>query len=92
MFEDKNLYPAWKIYYGKCQCREDYLGETSRNTATRWSKHNNPTHKSQPGQHIKKHIGHLFDWSILSKDPPNTQISKNLEVFFPGIMKPSLNE
>ena len=29
--KDKNLYPACKIYYdGKCQCGEDYVGETIR--------------------------------------------------------------
>ena len=34
--EDKNLYPACKIYYGKCQCGEDYIGEGIRNSATLW--------------------------------------------------------
>ena len=90
--KDKNLYPACKIYYVKCQCGEDYIGETIRNTATRWSEHNNPTHKSEPAQHIKNHIGHLFDWSILCNAPSNSQIRKNLEALFIGIMKPSLNE
>ena len=42
--KDKNLYPACKIYYGKCQRGEDYVRETVRNTAARWSEHNNPTH------------------------------------------------
>ena len=90
--KDKNLYPACKIYYVKCQCGEDYVGETIRNTATRWSEHNNPTHKSEPAQHIKTHNGHLFDWSILCNAPSNSQIRKNLEALFVGIMKPSLNE
>ena len=62
--KDKNLYPACKIYYGKCQCGEDYVGETIRNTATRWSKHSNPTHKSEPAHHAKNHIGRLFHWFI----------------------------
>ena len=90
--KDKNLYPACKIYYGKCQCGEDYVGETIRNTTTSWSEHNNPTHKSDPAQHIKNHIGHLFDWSILCNAPSNNQIRKSLEALFIGIIKPSLNE
>ena len=90
--KDKNLYPACKIYYGKCQCGEDYVGETIRNTATHWSKHNNPTHKSELARHIKNHIGHLFDWFILSNAPSNSQIRKNLEALVISIMKPSLNE
>ena len=76
----------------KCQCGEDYLGETIRNTATRWSEHNNPSNKSEPAQHIKNHIGHLLDWSILCNAPSNSQIRKNLEALLIGIMKPPLNE
>ena len=48
--KDKNFHRA---YYGKYQCGEDYVGETIRNTATRWLEHNNPTPKSEPAQHIK---------------------------------------
>ena len=90
--KDKILCPACKIYYGKCQCGEDYEVETIRNTATRYSEHNNPTHKSEPAQHIKNHTVHWFDWSILCNAPSNSQIRKNLEALFIGIMKPSLNE
>ena len=68
-FKDKNLHAECKIYYSSCQYDEDYLGETIRNTATRWSEHNNSTHKSESAQHIKKHIKHLFDWSILCNSP-----------------------
>ena len=84
--KDKNLYPACKIYYGKCHCGEDYVEETIRNTATRWSEHNNPTYKSEPAKHIKSHIGHLLDWSILCNAPYNSQIRKDLEALFIGIM------
>ena len=52
----------------------------------------NTTHKSEPAQHIKNHIGHLFDWSILCNAPSNNQIRKNLEALFIGIIKPFLNE
>ena len=54
--KDKDLYPACKTYYGECeQCRGKYKGETVQNTATRWSGHSNPDHKSE---HIKRNIGH----------------------------------
>ena len=52
--KDKNLYPACTIYYCKCQCSEDYVGETIRHTATRWPEHNNLTHRLEPAQDIKK--------------------------------------
>ena len=60
--------------------------------ARRCSEHKNPTHKSEPAQHIKNHIGHLLDWSILCNAPSNGQIRKTLEALFTGIMKTSLNE
>ena len=83
--KEKNLYPTCKIYFGKCQCGEDYIGETTRNTATRWSEH-------KPAQDIENHVGHLFHWFILCNAPSNNQIRKNLEALFIGIIKPSLNE
>ena len=46
--KEEKLYAAFKIYCGKCQCGEDYVGETIRNTATRWSEDNNLTHKPEP--------------------------------------------
>ena len=50
------------------------------------------TRKSEPAQHIKSYIGHLFDWPILCNAPSYSQIRKNLEELFIGIMKLSLNE
>ena len=33
--KDKNLHLACKTYYGECEhCRENYIGETVRNTVT----------------------------------------------------------
>ena len=54
--KDKKLYPACKIYYGVCKCGEAYIGETSRNTITRWSEHDNPIKDSEPATHLSKHI------------------------------------
>ena len=39
--KDKKLYPACKIYYGVCESGKDYIGETKRNTITRWSEGQN---------------------------------------------------
>ena len=81
-----------KIYYGKCQCGENYIGEAITNIGSRWSEHNNPTHKSELAQHTKKDIEHLFDWSILWNTPSNIQIRNKFEALFIVTMKPTLNE
>ena len=90
--KDKNLYPACKIYYGECQhCRDNYIGETARNTVTRWSEHN-PDHKSEPAEHIKRNIEHVFNWKILCPAPSQKHLRKNLEWIFIALYKPSLND
>ena len=60
----ENLYPACKIYSCKYLHCKDYVGESIGSNATRQSEHNNPIYKSEPAQHIRKHIEHLFNCSI----------------------------
>ena len=75
--KDKNLYPACKIYYGKCEhCGDNYIGETYVITVTRWSEHDNPDHKSEPVEHIKRNIDHLFNWKILCPAPSQKHLRK----------------
>ena len=90
--KDKKLYPAFKIYYGVCECGEDYIGETKRNTITRWSEHDNATKDSEPSRHLSKNINHIFTWKILCHASKKTDIRKNLEAIFIALLKPSLNE
>ena len=91
--KDKNLYPACKIYYGECEhCRDNYIEETVRNTVTRWSEHNNPDHKSELAEHIKRNIDHVFNWKILCLAPSQKHLRKNLEAIFIALYKPSLND
>ena len=78
--KDKNLYPACKIYYGECEhCRDNSIEEAVRNTVTRWSEHNNPDHKSELAEHIKRNIDHLVNWKILCPASSQKHLSKNLE-------------
>ena len=90
--EDKKLYPVCKIYYGVCECGEDYINETKRNTITRWSEHDNATRDSEPSRHLSKHINHIFTWKILCHVSKKTDIRKIQEAIFIALLKPSLNE
>ena len=89
--KDKKLYPACKIYYGVCECGEDYIGKTNRNTITRWSEHDNPTKDCEPARHLSKHIKHVFNWKILCHASKKTDIHRNLEAIFIALLKPSLH-
>ena len=81
-FEDKKLYPAFKIYYGVCECGKDYISETKINAITRWSEHDNATKDSEPSRHLSKHINHIFTKKILCRASKKTDISKNSEHTF----------
>ena len=90
---DKNLYPACKIYYGEFQhCGDNYIGETVRNRVTRWSEHNDPDHKSELAEHIKRNIDHVFNWKILCPAPSQKHLRENLRAIFIALYKPSLND
>ena len=81
-----------KIYYGVFECGEDYIGETKRNTITRWSEHDNATKDSEQAWHLNKHINHFFTWKILCHVSEKPDSHKNLESIFIALLKPSLNE
>ena len=90
---DKNLYPACKIYYGECEyCGDNYIEETVRNTFTRWSEYNNSYHESEPTEHIKRKIDHLFNWKILLTAPSQKHLRRNLEGIFIALYKSSLSD
>jgi len=89
--KDKNIYPSCKIYEGICCCKENYIGETERNTGTRWNEHNNPTHSSEPAEHLKWNRRHWFIWKIIANAPKNTRTRRYLEALFIAKYKPTLN-
>ena len=53
LLKDKKIYLACKIDHGLRSCKENYIGESKRNMATRWGEHN-PTHDSDPEKHLNK--------------------------------------
>ena len=90
--KDKTIYPACQIYHGICECGKDYVGETERNTITRWAEHNNPRYNSEPAKHLQNNVEHKFDWKTLCQAPKNKRIRKNLEAIYISLLRPSLNE
>ena len=85
--KDKKFHPACKIYYGVCECGEYYIGETKRNTITRWAEHDNPTEDLESVRHLNKHINHVFTWKIILHTSKKTDIRKNLEAIYIALLK-----
>ena len=40
------------VYEGKCNCGENYIGETGRNVTIRWDKRSNIGKNSEPAKHL----------------------------------------
>ena len=51
--------------YNKQGFCEIYIAETMRNCEVRAAEHNDPTHKHEPGQHLKQHQSYQFNRSHL---------------------------
>ena len=54
------------IHQGIYSCRNNYVVETMRNTATRLDEHEQPNGKLEPSKHLKNNLGHIFGWMIFS--------------------------
>ena len=74
------------------ECKVNYIGETVRNTQTRWSEHEDPTHNSEPARHLKDNPDHSFTWKNLCNAPSDSAKRKFLEASFIANSKPTLNE
>jgi len=90
--KSKNPHPACKIYFGKCDCGETYVGETIRNVEVRWKEHNSPKGTSEPALHLQENPNHSFKWSIILHAPEHYRERKMLEATQIVLKRPSLNK
>ena len=89
--KDRNPYPSCIIYKGVCSCGNDYVGEMSRNTTTRWGEHEDIKHDSEPVKHLHENSDHKFTWSIISTAPKLFNNRKFLDALFIAFLKPKLD-
>ena len=55
----KNRYPC-KVYEGVCSCKENYIGESKRNSITHWNEHENSNKDSEPAKDLFQYPDHIF--------------------------------
>ena len=91
--KDKNMYHSCKIYLGDCICKDDYIGVTERNVVTRLREHNNPTHDSEPANHLKNQLNRSFNCFTIADASNNKQTQKILEAIHIVLKRrPKLND
>ena len=74
-----------------CFCGKKYVGETIRNSVTRWKEHEDVKGDSEPAKHLYEDPDHSFVWKILSNAPKRKKDRKYLEANLISIKKPVLN-
>ena len=85
-------YSSDVIYRGVCSCAEDYIGETDRNSITRWNEHDDIRKSSEPAKHLKSNTGHHFEWTVMCRASKLKMKRKILESFLIKLQEPSLNK
>ena len=80
--KDKSLHQACKIYKSVCSRGESYISEIIRKVEICWDEHNNQMKKSNPSNHIKDNLDHIFNWSVSANVPKNIFQRKALEVYY----------
>ena len=79
------------MYEGKCNCGENYIGETGRNVTVTWDEHSDIAKNSEPAKHLNQFPEHRFNWKILRRVANKVRQRKIHEVYYVMCMRPTLN-
>ena len=79
------------MYEGKCNCDENYIGETGRNVTIRWDEHSDIGKNSEPVKHLNHFPEQRFNWKILRRVPNKVRQRKIHEVYYVKCLRPTLN-
>ena len=79
------------VYEGKCNCGENYIGETGRNVTKKWDEHSDIGNKSEPAKHLNQFHEHGFNWKILRRVPNKVRQRKIHEAYYVMCLGPTLN-
>ena len=89
--KDKASHVSSVVYEGKCNCGENYIGETGRNVTKRWDEHSDISKNSEPAKHLNQFPEHRFNWKILRRVPNIVRQRKIHEAYYVMCMRPTLN-
>ena len=89
--KDKVSHVSSVVYEGKCNCDENYIGETGRNVTIRWDEHSNIGKYSELAKHLNQFPKHRFNWKILRRVPNKVRQRKIHEAYYVMCMRPTLN-
>ena len=89
--KDKTIHVSSVVYEGKCNCGENYLGETGRNVTIRWDEHSDIVKTLESAKHLCQFSEHRFNWKILRRVPNKVRQKKIHEAYNVLCLHPTLN-
>ena len=79
------------VYEGKCNCGENYIGETWRNGTIRLDEKSEINQNSDPAKYLYQFLEHRFNWKTLRRVPNKVRERKIHEAYFVMCLRPALN-
>ena len=89
--EDKASYVSFVVYEEKCNCGENYIGETSLSVTIRWYEHSDISKYSELAKHFSQFPENRFNWKILRTVLNLVRKRKIHEYYYVMCMLPTLN-
>ena len=89
--KDKTSYISSVVHEGKCNCGENYIGETGRYVTIRRGEHSDIGKNSEPERHLDQFPEHSFNWKILRRVPNKVRKRKIHEAYYVMCLCATLN-
>ena len=89
--KDKVSHVSSVVHEAKCNCGENYIGETGRNGTARWDEHSDGDKISEPAKHPNQFPEHRVNWKILRRVPNKIRQRNIHEAYYVMSMRPTLN-
>ena len=89
--KDKASHVSSVVYEGKCNCGENYFGETGRNVPLRWDEHSDIGKNSEPAKHLNQSPEYRFNWKIIIRVPNKVRQRKIHEAYYVICMGQTFN-
>ena len=79
------------MYDGKCNCGENYIGETGRNVTIIWNEHSGMCKNSEPAEHLYQSPEHSFNLKIFRRVGNKVRQRKIHEGYYVMCLRSTLN-
>ena len=80
-----------KVYEGKCNCSENYIGETGQNVTITWDGHSDIGKPLEPVKYLYQFPEHSFNWKVLSSVLNKVRQRKIHKAYYVMCLHPTLN-